>query len=89
MNFIRRVLSAQGHIQLLPTEEVTRPLRLGEFARADEVEAAIVQASLQRTKSIDQWQNVAAQIRVMPEVLVVAPVAAGYSTAAISRTSNG
>jgi lipoprotein-releasing system permease protein len=77
MNFIRRVLSAQGHIQLLPTEEVTRPLRLGAYARADEVEAAIVQASLERTKSIDQWQNVAEQIRVMPEVLVVAPVASG------------
>ena len=32
-NFIRRVLSAQGHIQLLPPKDVTRPQRLGVAAR--------------------------------------------------------
>jgi lipoprotein-releasing system permease protein len=77
MNFIRRVLSAQGHIQLLPPKEVTRPLRQGAHARPGEVEAAIVQVPLQRLKSIDQWQAVAEQIRVMPEVLVVSPQAGG------------
>ena len=76
-NFIRRVLSAQGHIQLLPPKEVTRPLRLGVYARPDEVEAAIVQVPLQRLKSIDQWQAVARQIRAMPEVMVVSPLAGG------------
>ena len=75
--FIRRVLSAQGHIQLLPPKEVTRPLRLGAYARPGEVEAATVQVPLQRLKSIDQWQAVAQQIRGMPEVLVVSPVAGG------------
>jgi lipoprotein-releasing system permease protein len=76
-NFIRRVLSAQAHIQLLPPQEVTRPLRLGADAPAGEVEGAIVQPPLQRLKSIDQWQAVAAQIRAMPDVLVVSPVAGG------------
>jgi lipoprotein-releasing system permease protein len=75
--FIRRVLSAQGHIQLLPPKEVTRPLRMGANARPGEVEAATVQVPLQRLKSIDQWQAVAQQIRSMPEVLVVSPVAGG------------
>ena len=77
MNFIRRVLSAQGHIQLLPPKEVTRPLRLGVYASAGEVEAAIVQVPLQRLKSIDQWQAVAKQIRAIPEVVVVSPLAGG------------
>ena len=72
-NFIRRVLSAQAHIQLLPPKEVARPLRGGGEA----VEAAIVQPPLQRLKSIDQWQAVMAQIRTMPQVVVVSPAAGG------------
>jgi lipoprotein-releasing system permease protein len=76
-NFIRRVLSAQSHIQLLPPQEVTRPLRLGANAVAGEVEGAIVQAPLQRLKGIDQWQAAATQIQALPEVLVVTPVAGG------------
>ncbi|MFM9916582.1 MAG: ABC transporter permease [Rhizobacter sp.] len=81
-NFINRVLSAQAHIQLLPPQEVTRPLR-GEQGglRTGEAEGAIVQPPLQRLKSIDQWQSVVAQIRAMPEVLVVAPVAGGSALA--------
>jgi lipoprotein-releasing system permease protein len=76
-NFIRRVLSAQAHIQLLPPQEVTRPQRLGANAAPGEVEGAIVQPPLQRLKGIDQWQAVATQIRAFPEVLVVTPVAGG------------
>ena len=76
-NLIQRVLSASAHIELLPPKEIARPLRQGAQAAAGEVEAAIVQAPLQRLKSIDQWQAAVAQIRVMPEVLVVAPVASG------------
>ena len=76
-NLIQRVLSASAHIELLPPKEIARPLRQGAQAAAGEVEAAIVQAPLQRLKSIDQWQAAVAQVRVMPEVLVVAPVASG------------
>jgi lipoprotein-releasing system permease protein len=72
-NFIRRVLSAQPHIQLLPPKEVVRPLR-GDGAA---IEAAVVQPPLQRLKSIDQWQKVVEQIRRMPGVLVASPAAGG------------
>lgn len=73
-NFIRRVLTAQAHIQLLPPKEAVRPLR-GNMPT--EVHDALVQAPLQRLKSIDQWQAVAAQIRTMPEVVTVSPSATG------------
>ncbi len=76
-NFIRRVLTAQAHIQLLPPREVSRPLRQGLLAVPGELEAATVQPPLQRMRGIDQWQAVAAQIRAMPGVKVVAPVASG------------
>jgi lipoprotein-releasing system permease protein len=76
-NFIRRVLSAQPHIQLLPPKEVARVLGAGEGV----VEDATVQPPLQRLKSIDQWQSIAAQIRAMPGVLVVSPSAAGSALA--------
>ena len=74
-NFIHRVLSAQSHIQLLPPKELTRTLR-GAPNDASLV-TAIVQPPLQRLKGIDQWQAMQAQIRTMPEVAVVAPVAGG------------
>ena len=83
-NFIRRVLSAQSHIQLLPAKEVTRPLRAVPEPRQAlpaEVEGAIVQPPLQRLKGIDQWQAVAAQIGAMPDVRVVAPAAGGSALA--------
>lgn len=73
-NFIRRVLTAQAHIQLLPPKEAVRALR---GTAHGEVEAATLQAPLQRQKSIDQWQAAAAQIRAMPEVVTVSPTAAG------------
>jgi len=72
-NFVRRVLTTQPHIQLLPPKEVARPLR----GAADALEGAIVQPPLQRLKSIDQWQALMAQIRALPEVLVVSPTATG------------
>jgi lipoprotein-releasing system permease protein len=76
-NFIRRVLTAQAHIQLLPPKEVARALGPPPGLSADAVEGAIVQAPLQRLKSIDQWQAVIAQIRAMPGVRVVSPAATG------------
>ena len=77
-NFVRRALTGQAHIQLMPPKEVVRPLRSGAgTSPADALPGAIVQAPLQRLKSIDQWQAVAGQIRALPEVLVVAPVVSG------------
>ena len=71
-NFLRRALTGQPHVQLLPPKEVVRPLR-GD----DAVQGAIVQAPLQRLKSIDQWQALALQIRALPRVVAVSPVVTG------------
>ena len=73
-NFVKRVLTGQAHIQLLPPKETARALRGDDPSR---VEGSIVQPPLQRLKSIDQWQSVAAQIRAWPEVIVVSPAANG------------
>ena len=73
-NFIRRVLTAQAHIQLLSHQEVTRALRP---ASPTEQPGAIIQPPLQRLKSIDQWQAVATQVRATPDVLVVSPLTSG------------
>jgi lipoprotein-releasing system permease protein len=73
-NFVKRVLTGQAHIQLPPPKEVVRPLYQNQN---DEVHAHIVQAPLQRLKSIDQWQRVMGQIRALPEVAVVSPAVSG------------
>jgi lipoprotein-releasing system permease protein len=72
-NIVRRVLSAQAHIVLLPPQEVARPLR----AAPGVTQAAIVQKPYQRLKSIDQWQRIVAEVDRMPTVSAVSPMAAG------------
>ncbi len=71
-NVVRRVLSAQAHIVLVPPQEVARPLRGPEVA-----EAAIVQRPLQRVRSIDQWQSIIKEVAAMPAVTAVSPMASG------------
>ena len=88
-NFIRRVLNAQAHIQLLAPPQLTRQLRGGPDAGPPGLEGAIVQPPLQRLKSIDQWRAVAAQIQALPGVRVVAPVAAGSGLAVRGNASRG
>ncbi len=77
-NFIRRVLSSQAHIQLVPPDELARPLR---EASAGEVTAAIVQRPAQRIRSIDQWQKIREQLREWPEITNVSPT---MSTSALA-----
>jgi len=72
-NIIRRVLSAQAHIVLLPPKEVARPLRGGRAA----AQAAIVQKPFQRVRSIDQWQRILRETEQMPSVTAAAPSASG------------
>jgi lipoprotein-releasing system permease protein len=72
-NFIRRVLSAQAHIVLLPPEEIARPLR----AAPDVTEAAVVQTPYQRVRSIDQWQKIIEEVGRMRGVTAVSPMASG------------
>ena len=73
-NFVKRVLTGQAHIQLLPPKEAARSLRRND---TDILQGNILQTPLQRLKSIDQWQSVAAEIRALPEVSVVSPAANG------------
>lgn len=76
-NFIRRVLSAQSHIQLVQAQQVTRALRGGADAPAGQIQGAIIQPPLQQAKSIDQWQTVLTQVRAMDGVQVVSPLVSG------------
>ena len=72
-NLVRRVLTAQPHVQLLPPKEQVRVLHLDDGA----ARATTTQAPLQRLKSIDQWQALLTQLRAMPEVKVVSPTVSG------------
>lgn len=73
-NFVKRVLTGQAHIQLLPPKEMSRVLPL----TADpHVRDNLVQSPLQRAKSIDQWQSLATQIQGMSQVAVVSPAVSG------------
>jgi lipoprotein-releasing system permease protein len=85
-NFVRRALTGQAHLQLLPPKEAVRPLRGApapegvsgvDAGTGTGNEGAIVQPPLQRLKSIDQWQSLAAQMRALPEVAVVSAAATG------------
>jgi lipoprotein-releasing system permease protein len=76
-NFVRRVLTGQPHIQLVPPKEAARSLR----GAVDGIKDAVVQPPLQRLKSIDQWQAVAATMRAMPDVAEVAPAVSGSALA--------
>ena len=72
-NVIRRVLSSQAHIVLLPSKEIARPLR----DPRREAEAAVVQIPYQRVRSIDQWQKIMEEVAHMPAVTAVSPMASG------------
>lgn len=77
-NFIKRVLTSQAHIQLVPPDEVARPLRQ---ASANQVMAAIVQRPAQRIRSIDQWQKIRSELVAWPEITNVSPT---MSTSALA-----
>ncbi len=76
-NFIKRALTSQAQIQILPPDQLARPQRLG----APDIEDAIIQRPSQRLVSIDQWQKIIKQLEAMPEISVVAPTVAGSALA--------
>ena len=76
-NFIKRVLTSQPQIQLIPPDQVARPLRRG----AGEFEDAVVQRPSQRILSIDQWPKIRSQLLAMPEITAVSPTMAGAALA--------
>ena len=80
-NFINRVLTSQSHIQLVPPEQVARPLR------GDVHEDAVVQRPAQRIVSIDQWPKVRDALLAMPEIAAVTPTMAGSALAVRGQAS--
>jgi lipoprotein-releasing system permease protein len=76
-NFIKRVLTSQPHIQILPPDQLARPLRI----TGPDIEDATIQRPSQRLISIDQWQGIKKQLEAMPEIAVVAPTASGSALA--------
>jgi len=77
-NCIKRVLTSQPHIQLIPPDEVARPLRPPAPGR---IVAAIVQRPVQRIRSIDQWQKITAELAGWPEITAVTPTMSGSALA--------
>lgn len=73
VNFLDRVLTSSAQIQLLPLDQVARPL----FASAGVIEDATVQRPTQRIVSINQWQKVQARVAQLPGVLQAAPTMLG------------
>lgn len=77
-NFLKRVLTSQAHVQLLPPDQIARPLR----DTAGTLEDAVVQRPSQRIISIDQWPRIIAATRAMPQVAQASPTAGGSVLAA-------
>jgi lipoprotein-releasing system permease protein len=73
-NFLKRVLTSQPHIQLIPPDEVARPLRR---AALGQVVVPIIQRPVQRIRSIDQWQKIRVQLSEWPEITNVSPTMTG------------
>ena len=69
-NLVKRTLSSQSHIVLLPPEEIARPLD-------GDKSGPLIQKQAQRLRSIDQWQNIRGRLEKMPEIAAVSPVASG------------
>ena len=76
-NMMRRILNSQAHIELVPPDEVARPLRAGDRV----VSLATVQRPTQRIRSIDQWQAIRDRLAREPEVTHVAPMVSGSALA--------
>jgi lipoprotein-releasing system permease protein len=72
-NLVKRVLTAQPHIQVLPPKERVRI----QHGQDSAWHADRLQAPLQRLKSIDQWPSVLLQVRALREVKVVSPSVTG------------
>ncbi len=73
VNFLDRVLTSSAQIQLLPLDQVARPL----FASDTAIEDATAQRPTQRIVSINQWQKVRDRVAQMPGVLNAAPTMLG------------
>lgn len=69
-NFLKRVLTTQPHIQLIPPDEVSRPLRP---PLAGQIFGPTIQRPAQRIRSIDQWQKIRSELMTWPQIVTVSP----------------
>lgn len=83
-NFIRRVLTSQAHIQLIPPDEVARPLHT---SAPGVVVMTTLQRPAQRVRSIDQWQKLDAVLKIWPDVKTVSPTVTTSALAAHGEAS--
>lgn len=82
-NTIKRTLGTQPHVVVKPFEEITRPsLNAGREAIARQV-----QPRAQRTRSIDNWQAIMAEMQATPNIIAVTPVASGAALAVRGEAS--
>ncbi len=70
-NLVKRTLSAQSHIVVLPQEEAARALQPAETSLITR------QKQAQRLRSIDQWQALRQMLVKAPDIYAVSPVASG------------
>jgi lipoprotein-releasing system permease protein len=73
-DLVSRTLGTQPHVVIRPPDEVNHP-QLPEGYRP--VVFAAAQARAQRLRSIDQWQYLAAELAVLPEVVALTPTVSG------------
>lgn len=86
VNFLKRMLAAQPHIQLLARDEVARPLGAGPG-----FEQPTIQRPVQRVRSIDQWAKVRDQVLALPGIHLASPTVSGSALAVrgeVSRAIN-
>ena len=70
-NLIKRTLSSQANIVVLPPEDLARPQVSSEHT------ALRLQKQAQRLRSIDQWQQLRDRLQTWPEIAAISPVASG------------
>jgi lipoprotein-releasing system permease protein len=73
VNFLKQVQTSIAQVELLPLDQIARPLRGSEKS----IEDAAVQRPAQRIVSIDQWQTIRDSVAQMPGVLIAAPTMSG------------
>lgn len=71
VNLIKRTLSSQAHVVLLPPEEIARPQNSAGNT------ALNLQKQAQRLRSIDQWQQLRDRLQTWPEIAAISPIASG------------
>ena len=70
-NLIKRTLSSQPHLTLLPPEEIARPQQpTGQTTLR-------LQKQAQRLRAIDQWQALRERLAGWPEIAAISPSASG------------